>query len=98
MTTVSPAEEITDIPSFLDWVVESDQDVFEVGKSIIVKYDEKRYVGQVLNIQGEKIQGNCMVQHGKKNPFQWPDKEDIQFQKQQYLKITNSHNSQATTV
>lgn len=75
----SPAQEITPIPtsSFLDEDVESDQDqVFEVGKFIIVKYDEKRYVGQVLNIQGEETQANCMVQHRNKNAFQWPDKED----------------------
>lgn len=75
----SPAQEIIPIPilSFLDEDVESDQDqVFEVGKFIIVKYDEKRYVGQVLNIQGEEIQANCMVQHGNKNAFQWPDRED----------------------
>ncbi|CAL8305552.1 unnamed protein product [Boreogadus saida] len=32
------------------------QDMLEVGKFIILKYDEKQYVGQVLNIQGEEIQ------------------------------------------
>ena len=74
MTADSPAQEMTPIPS-LDEDIESDQDVLEVGKFIIVKYDEKQYVGQVLNIQGEEIQVNCMVQHGKKNAFQWPDKE-----------------------
>ena len=73
MTADSPAQEMTPILS-LDEDIESDQDVLEVGKFIIVKYDEKQYVGQVLNIQGEEIQVNCMVQHGKKNAFQWPDK------------------------
>ena len=73
MTADSPAQEMTPIPS-LDEDIESDQDVLEVGKFIIVKYDEKQYVGQVLNIQGEEIQVNCMVQYGKKNAFQWPDK------------------------
>ena len=74
MTADSPAQEMTPILS-LDEDIESDQDVLEVGKFIIVKYDEKQYVGQVLNIQGEEIQVNCMVQHGKENAFQWPDKE-----------------------
>ena len=41
MTADSPAQEMTPIPSFLDEDVESDHDVFEVGKFIIVKYDEK---------------------------------------------------------
>ena len=50
--------------------------MLEVGKFIIVKYDEKRYVGQIWDIQGEDIQVNCMVQHGQKNTFQWPDKEN----------------------
>ncbi|CAL8310703.1 unnamed protein product [Boreogadus saida] len=44
------------VKGILDEDIESDQDVLEVGKFIIVKYDEKQYVGQVLNIQGEEIQ------------------------------------------
>ncbi|CAL8380038.1 unnamed protein product [Gadus morhua 'NCC'] len=76
MTADSPAQERTPIPSFLDEDIESDQDMLEVGKFIILKYDEKQYVGKVLNIQGEEIQANCTVQHGKKNAFRWPDKED----------------------
>ena len=52
MTADSPAQERTPIPSFLDEDIESDQDMLEVGKFIILKYDEKQYVGKVLNIQG----------------------------------------------
>ena len=74
MTTDSPGQEVSTVPPSQD--EDDDQDVLEVGKFIIVKYDEKRYVGQISDIQGEDIQVNCMVQHGQKNTFQWPDKDD----------------------
>jgi len=76
MTTDSPGQEVSTVPPDQDEDDEGDQDVLEVGKFIIVKYDEKRYVGQISDIQGEDIQVNCMVQHGQKNTFQWPDKDD----------------------
>ncbi|KAJ3591987.1 hypothetical protein NHX12_007117 [Muraenolepis orangiensis] len=54
------------VPPSTDEDDEGDQDVLEVGRFVIVKYDEKRYVGQILDIQGEEIQGaldgsSCLV-------------------------------------
>ncbi|KAJ3604981.1 hypothetical protein NHX12_027032 [Muraenolepis orangiensis] len=54
MTTDSPVQAMSPVPPSTD--EEGDQDVLEVGRFVIVKYDEKRYVGQILNIQGEEIQ------------------------------------------
>ena len=56
MTTDSPGQEVSTVPPSQDEDDEGDQDVLEVGRFIIVKYDEKRYVGQILDIQGEEIQ------------------------------------------
>ncbi|KAK2892352.1 hypothetical protein Q8A67_012340 [Cirrhinus molitorella] len=55
---------------------ESEPEVLQLGRFIIVKYDDKRCVGQIVEIQGEEIQVNCMAQHGDKNAFQWPEKEE----------------------
>ncbi|KAK1896519.1 ABC transporter 7 [Dissostichus eleginoides] len=44
------------VPPSTDEDEEGDQDVLEVGRFVIAKYDEKRYVGQILDIQVEEIQ------------------------------------------
>ncbi|KAK0141203.1 hypothetical protein N1851_021796 [Merluccius polli] len=61
MTPGSPAHEVSSPPPSLDDDDECDQDVVEVGRFIIVRYDEKRYVGQILAIQEEEIQVSCMA-------------------------------------
>lgn len=47
------------------------------GKFVIVIYDEKPYVGQVLEVVGEEVQVNCMLQSGDKNLFMWPQTVDL---------------------
>ncbi|KAL3045390.1 hypothetical protein OYC64_013626 [Pagothenia borchgrevinki] len=42
---------------------------YTVGQFVIVSYDNKLFVGQI----------NCMVQHGKRNVFKWPNKPDCIF-------------------
>lgn len=49
------------------------------GKFVIVIYDEKPYVGQVLEVVGEEVQVNCMLQSGDKNLFVWPQTVDLIF-------------------
>ena len=70
--STAPDQEASSVPP-LD---EDQQDVLKVGQFIIVKYDDKKYVGQIWNIHEDGIQVNCMAQHGQKNVFQWPAKED----------------------
>ena len=55
MTTDSPVQEVSPVPPSTD-DDKGHQDVLEVGRFIIVKYDKKRYVGQIWDIQGEEIQ------------------------------------------
>lgn len=43
---------------------------------MIVQYDGKPYVGQVMVINGDEIQINCMIQKGRQNSFVWLDKPD----------------------
>lgn len=47
------------------------------GQFIIVKYDDKPYIGQIMGIHGAgELQVNCMQQLGKKKAFVWPKKTD----------------------
>lgn len=49
------------------------------GKMVIVSYDKKPFVGQVLKIIGEEIEVSCMQQSGTKNCFIWPQTRDVLF-------------------
>ena len=42
------------------------------GKFILVKYEGRPFVGQVLQVIGDEIEVNCMQQLGRKNVFIWP--------------------------
>ncbi|CAB1460080.1 unnamed protein product [Pleuronectes platessa] len=65
MTTDSPGQEVSPVPPSADEDDEGDQDLLELGRFIIVKYDEKRYVSQISDIQGEDIQGPAAMAGGK---------------------------------
>ena len=49
------------------------------GQFVIVKYDAKPYVVQIMGISGKQLQVNCMKQVGNKNAFVWPNKSDCIF-------------------
>ncbi|XP_063737744.1 uncharacterized protein LOC134863258 isoform X1 [Eleginops maclovinus] len=50
-----------------------------VGKMVIVSYDKKPFVGQVLKVVGEEVEVSCMQQSGTKNCFVWPQIRDVVF-------------------
>ncbi|KAI9515349.1 hypothetical protein NQZ68_026082 [Dissostichus eleginoides] len=52
---------------------------YTVGKFVIVSYDNKLFVGQITKLLLDNIEINCMVQHGKRNVFKWPNKPDCIF-------------------
>ncbi|KAK5888183.1 hypothetical protein CesoFtcFv8_016707 [Champsocephalus esox] len=47
---------------------------YTVGKFVIGSYDNKLFVGQITKLLLDNIEINCMVQHGKRNVFKWPNK------------------------
>ena len=47
------------------------------GKFILVKYERRPLVGQVLQVIGDEIEVSCMQQLGRKNVFTWPHIADI---------------------
>lgn len=49
-----------------------------MGNSYL-KYDGQPFVGQVLKVVGNEIEGSCMQQSGGKNVFIWPHPPDIVF-------------------
>ena len=49
------------------------------GKFILVKYEGRPLVGQVLQVIGDEIEVSCMQQLGRKNVFTWPHPADIIF-------------------
>lgn len=58
---------------------EDDREEYSVGKFVIVSYDNKPFVGQITKLHADSIEVNCMVQHGKRNVFKWPDNPDCIF-------------------
>ncbi|KAI4829042.1 hypothetical protein KUCAC02_023105 [Chaenocephalus aceratus] len=48
-----------------------------VGKIVIVSYDKKLFVGQVLKVVGGDVEVSCMQQSGRKNCFAWPQNPDV---------------------
>lgn len=51
------------------------EDEYTVGKFVVVEYESKPYVGQIVEIDGEELKINCMVQKSG-NSFVWPQKPD----------------------
>lgn len=49
------------------------------GKFILVKYEGRPFVGQVLQVIGDETEVSCMQQLGGKNVFTWPHPGDIIF-------------------
>ena len=49
------------------------------GKFILVRYESKPFVGQVIQVVGEEVEVSCMQQLGEKNVFTWPHPPDILF-------------------
>lgn len=49
------------------------------GKFIVVKYEGRPFVGQVLQVIGDETEVSCMQQLGGKNVFTWPHPADIIF-------------------
>lgn len=65
---------------------EERDDEYTVGKFVIVRYDQKPFVGQITNLNEELIEVNCMVQTSGKNIFKWPAKQDcIMYSKDQLI-------------
>ena len=58
---------------------DEDSEEYIVGKFVIVNYDNKPFVGQITKLHADNIEVNCMVQHGKRNVFKWPEKPDCIF-------------------
>lgn len=53
-----------------------EEDKCTEGKFVIIQYDGKPYVGQIMVIHGDEIQVNCMTQKCEKNSFLWSEKPD----------------------
>lgn len=49
------------------------------GKFILVKYEGRPFVGQVLQVFGDEIEVSHMQQLGGKNVFTWPHPVDVIF-------------------
>ena len=49
---------------------------YTAGQFVLIKYEGKLYVGQIVDISMEGLQVNCMKQHGDKNGFVWPNRRD----------------------
>src|SRR4029434_1576623 len=58
---------------------DEDSEEYTVGKCVIVNSDNKPFVDQITNLHADNIEVNCMVQHGKRNVFKWPEKPDCIF-------------------
>ncbi|KAF3860135.1 hypothetical protein F7725_000390 [Dissostichus mawsoni] len=58
---------------------------YTVGKFVIVSYDNKLFVGQITKLLLDNIEINCMVQHGKRNVFKWPNKPDCIFYHRKHI-------------
>ncbi|XP_022078608.1 uncharacterized protein LOC127533326 [Acanthochromis polyacanthus] len=56
---------------------DSDEDL--AGKMVIVSYEGKPFVGQVLKVLGEEVEVSCMQQSGRRNNFVWPQVADVIF-------------------
>lgn len=50
-----------------------------MGRFVIVKYDNKLFVGQVTKLHFNNVEVNCMVQHEERNMFTWPLEPDSIF-------------------
>jgi len=56
------------------------------GQFVLIKYEGKPYVGQIVAISMEGLQVNCMKQRGDKNDFVWPNRRDcIYYQDQEVV-------------
>ena len=63
----------------------SDEEYTE-GQFVLIKYEGKPYVGQIVDISMEGLQVNCMKQLGDKNDFVWPNRRDcIYYQDQEVV-------------
>ncbi|XP_044221512.1 uncharacterized protein LOC122992036 [Thunnus albacares] len=63
-------------------------DKYTVGKFVIVRYDQKPFVGQITQLNAEHIEVNCMVQICGKNIFKWPAKRDcIMYSKDELVSV-----------
>ena len=63
---------------------DASSDDYTQGQCVIVKYEGKPYVGQIVVINKEGLEINCMNQIGKmKNGFVWPKSRDCIFYEEQ---------------
>ena len=58
-----------------------------VGKMVIVSYDKKLFVGQILKVVGDDVEVSCMQQSGRKNCFAWPQNTDVIYYFQSDVKM-----------
>ncbi|XP_010783826.1 uncharacterized protein isoform X2 [Notothenia coriiceps] len=65
-----------------------EEEEYTVGKFVIVKYENKPFVGQITQINEEHFAVNCMEQVSNKNIFKWPAKQDcILYSKDQLVSV-----------
>lgn len=56
---------------------DDDDEEYTEGQFVIVKYEEKPYVGQIVEILSKnELKVNCMEQKGSQNAFVWPQRRD----------------------
>ncbi|KAF3850507.1 hypothetical protein F7725_012279, partial [Dissostichus mawsoni] len=64
-----------------------------VGKMVIVSYDKKLFVGQVLKVVVDDVEVSCMQQSGRKNCFAWPQNPDVIYYFQSDVKSLSQNQS-----
>ncbi|KAF3844210.1 hypothetical protein F7725_013551, partial [Dissostichus mawsoni] len=74
------------------------------GKFIVVNYEGKPFVGQIVQVVGDEIEVSCMKQLSAKNVFTWPHPPDLLFYYESDVLFmisepepVNSRHSQLTT-
>lgn len=70
-TCVKPKE--ANHPAEAECTDSDDDTSYTVGKFVIVNYDDRPYVGQIMKICHNEAEINCMKQVGDKNNFIWPN-------------------------
>ncbi|XP_056121611.1 uncharacterized protein LOC130100257 [Rhinichthys klamathensis goyatoka] len=56
------------------------------GQFVLIKYEGKPNVGQIVAISMEGLQVNCIIHRGDKNSFVWPNRRDcIYYQDQEIV-------------
>lgn len=77
VTCVKPKE--ANHPAEAECTDSDDDTSYTVGKFVIVNYDDRPYVGQIMKICHNEAEINFMKQVGDNNNFIWPNKPDCIF-------------------